>query len=79
MQLLAQPPVFAPETLTVDKLLPVFTEQNTPMLFLVSEYGGVEGIVTLRDVVDELLRDAAEEGKSQRAKGKRNESRENLA
>ena len=36
--------------------LPIFSEQRTQMLFLVSEYGGVEGIVTLKDVVDELLR-----------------------
>jgi CBS domain containing-hemolysin-like protein len=56
MQLIARPPVFVPETLTVDKLLPIFSEQRTQMLFLVSEYGGVEGLVTLKDVVDELLR-----------------------
>jgi putative hemolysin len=58
MQLIARPPVFVPETLTADKLLPVFSEQHTQMLFLVSEYGGVEGLVTLKDVVDELLREA---------------------
>jgi CBS domain containing-hemolysin-like protein len=58
MQLIARPAVFVPETLTVDKLLPIFSEQHTHMLFLVSEYGGVEGIVTLRDVVDELLGEA---------------------
>jgi CBS domain containing-hemolysin-like protein len=61
MQLIARPPVFVPETLTVDKLLPIFSEQQTQMLFLVSEYGGVEGIVTLSDVVDELLRKADDE------------------
>src|SRR5205085_59648 len=58
MQLIARPPVFVPETLTVDKLLPIFSAQGTQMLLLVSEYGGVEGIVTLKDVVDELLRGA---------------------
>jgi CBS domain containing-hemolysin-like protein len=58
MQLLARPSVFVPETLTVDKLLPAFYEHQTQMLFLVSEYGGVEGIVTLKDVVDELMREA---------------------
>jgi CBS domain containing-hemolysin-like protein len=57
MQLIARPAVFVPETLTVDKLLPLFSEHQTQMLFLVSEYGGVEGLVTLKDVVDELLRE----------------------
>jgi CBS domain containing-hemolysin-like protein len=59
MQLIARPAAFVPETLTVDKLFPMFGKQGTQMLFLVSEYGGVEGIVTLKDVVDELLREAA--------------------
>jgi CBS domain containing-hemolysin-like protein len=58
MQLIARPPVFVPEKLSVDKLLPAFYEHQTQMLFLVSEYGGVEGIVTLKDVVDELMREA---------------------
>src|SRR5678816_4028362 len=58
MQLIARPSTFVPETLTVDKLLPAFYEHQTQMLFLVSEYGGVEGIVTLKDVVDELMRQA---------------------
>jgi CBS domain containing-hemolysin-like protein len=57
MQLIARPAVFVPEKLTVDKLLPLFSEHQTQMLFLVSEYGGVEGLVTLKDVVDELLRE----------------------
>jgi len=60
MQLIARPAVFVPEKLTVDKLLPAFYEHQTQMLFLVSEYGGVEGIVTLTDVVDELMSETAD-------------------
>jgi len=55
LQLLAKPAVFVPETLSVDKLLPIFQQNQTQMLFLVSEYGGVEGLVTLSDVLDEIL------------------------
>jgi CBS domain containing-hemolysin-like protein len=55
LPLLASPPVFMPVSLALDKLLPAFQEQKTQMLFLVDEYGGVSGIVTLTDVVDELL------------------------
>ena len=55
LRLIGQPPVFVPETVTLDRLLEAFRERNTQLVFLVDEYGGVEGIVTLRDVLDELL------------------------
>jgi CBS domain containing-hemolysin-like protein len=42
-------------TLPLDRLLAVFHSERARMLFLVDEYGGVDGIVTLSDVVDELL------------------------
>lgn len=53
--LLARKPVFEPETVTLDKLLSSFHREQTEIVFVVDEYGGVEGIVTLQDVVDELL------------------------
>ncbi len=55
LTLLARPAVFAPERITLDRLIELFHEKRTEMVFLVDEYGGVEGIVTLRDVLDELL------------------------
>jgi putative hemolysin len=55
LQLIARPPVFQPETIALDKLLTIFHRNKTELVFLVDEYGGVEGIVTLQDVVDELL------------------------
>jgi CBS domain containing-hemolysin-like protein len=55
LSLLAQPPVYVPETVGLDRLLATFQESRAPMLFVVDEYGGVEGVVTLRDVLDELL------------------------
>ena len=55
LTLIAQPPTFVPETVPVDRLLTAFHEGHTQMAFLVDEYGGVEGIVTLQDVVDELI------------------------
>jgi putative hemolysin len=55
LSLLAQPPVFVPETASIDHLLEVFHDRRAELVFLVDEYGGVEGIVTLRDVFDELL------------------------
>jgi len=55
LQLLAKPPVFAPDTISLDKLLVIFDEQKTQIVMLVDETGGFEGIVSLRDVVDELV------------------------
>jgi CBS domain containing-hemolysin-like protein len=59
LPLLARPPVFVPESITLDRLLEVFHDRKTQLTFLVDEYGGVEGIVTLQDVVDELLGESA--------------------
>jgi CBS domain containing-hemolysin-like protein len=59
--LIALQPVFAPSNVTLDKLLTVFHEQRTQMIFLVDEYGGADGLVTLQDVVDELLGEITDE------------------
>jgi putative hemolysin len=55
LSLIARQPVFAPETVSLERLLETFHEHRTQLVFLVDEYGGVEGIVTLKDVVDELM------------------------
>jgi CBS domain containing-hemolysin-like protein len=57
LRLLAEPPVFVPQMVTLDQLLRTFNEQRTEMVFLVTEYGSTEGIVTLRDVMNEVLAD----------------------
>lgn len=47
-----QPCIFVPETLTGMELLQQFRARNMPMAFVVDEYGEVEGIVTLRDMLE---------------------------
>jgi len=47
-----QPCIFVPETLTGMELLQQFRASNMPMAFVVDEYGEVEGIVTLRDMLE---------------------------
>jgi len=59
--LIARRPVFVPASVTLDKLLAAFAERGTQMIFLVDEYGGVDGLVTLQDVVDELLGEIVDE------------------
>lgn len=52
---IAREPVFVPETKTVDKLLTLFAEKNVQMVIVLDEYGGMAGLVTLRDAVDRVL------------------------
>lgn len=46
------PAVYVPETLTGKDLLAQFRGNHTQMVFVVSEYGQVEGIVTLHDMLE---------------------------
>ncbi len=55
LQLLLRPAVFAPLNISVDRLLTLFSEHHTEMLILVDEFGGVDGVVTMKDVIDELV------------------------
>lgn len=48
-------PVFIPETLAADKLLSRMQKENLPMVFVVSEYGSVSGIITLENIAEELV------------------------
>jgi putative hemolysin len=46
------PSIYVPETLTGMELLEQFRVNNMPMAFVIDEYGEIEGIVTLQDVLE---------------------------
>ena len=48
-------PVFAPATLPISSLLKQFRASKTHMIILLDEFGGTDGIVTLEDVLEELV------------------------
>ncbi len=50
-----QPLMFVPETMPAHELLAEFISGRKHMLAVADEYGGFEGVVTLEDVVEELL------------------------
>lgn len=50
-----QAPVYAPSTLKVSKLLKLFQSTKTHMVVVLDEFGGTEGIVTMEDVLEELV------------------------
>ncbi|MEY4752615.1 MAG: hypothetical protein RJA44_290 [Pseudomonadota bacterium] len=49
-----QPPVFVPETLSGMELLEHFRGSIVQMVFVVDEYGVVQGVITLRDVLEAI-------------------------
>ena len=58
---LLHPPVFVPGHLRVAALRQSFQQGQTHMVVVVDEYGQVDGIVTLEDVLEELTGDIADE------------------
>ena len=58
---LASPPLFVPSTIYIDDLLVEFRRAENHMAILRDEYGGVEGIVTMEDVLEEIVGDIEDE------------------
>ena len=50
-----RPASFVPESLPVDSLLDTFHRESTHMAIAMDEHGGTAGIVTLDDILDEVL------------------------
>ena len=54
-----RPPLFVPEALPALRLLEMFKKSRTHIALVVDEYGGVEGLVTLNDILEDLVGDVA--------------------
>jgi putative hemolysin len=52
---IAEKPLFVPETMTLMTLLEQFKRTHLPMALVVDEFGGVEGLVSLTDVVSAIV------------------------
>ena len=48
-------PLFVPESMTLDRLLELFQKQRNQLAIVLDEYGGTEGLVTLEDILEELV------------------------
>lgn len=56
-----RPPTFVPESKRLNQLLKEFRETRNHMAIVVDEYGGVSGLVTIEDVLEEIVGDIEDE------------------
>ncbi len=60
-QTIIRPPFYVPETKKIDDLLEEFQKNKVHMAIVVDEYGGSSGIVTLEDILEEIVGEIADE------------------
>ena len=58
---LTRPAFIVPETKRVDELLEEFRQRRTQIAIVVDEYGGTEGLVTMEDVLEEIVGEIEDE------------------
>jgi CBS domain containing-hemolysin-like protein len=58
---LLRPPWFVPEAMSVQTLLREFQRGNTHMAVVTDEFGGVSGIITIEDALEEIVGEIADE------------------
>lgn len=60
-QTLVRPPFYVPETKKINSLLEEFQKNKVHLAIVVDEYGGTSGIVTLEDILEEIVGDIIDE------------------
>jgi Mg2+/Co2+ transporter CorB len=61
IEALARPPWFVPDTTPLGEQLKAFRNRKTPFALVVDEYGELEGLVTIEDIVEEIVGDISDE------------------
>ncbi len=61
LETIAKPVLYAPENKKITQLLQEFRNKQIHMAIIVDEYGGTEGIVTIEDILEELVGEIEDE------------------
>ena len=61
-QALLRPPYFVPETKKINDLLKEFQTKKIHMAVVIDEYGGTSGIISLEDILEEIVGKISDEG-----------------
>jgi CBS domain containing-hemolysin-like protein len=57
----AREPVYVPESLSLDRVLAALRAAHADLAIVVDEYGGTDGVVTVEDLIEELVGEIADE------------------
>ena len=60
-QILLKPPIYVPENKKLDDLLKEFQQKKNHLAIVVEEYGGTSGLITLEDIMEEIVGDISDE------------------
>jgi putative hemolysin len=56
-----KPPIYVPENKKLDDLLKEFQKKKIHLAIVVDEYGGTSGLITLEDIMEEIVGDISDE------------------
>ena len=68
LESIVKPVIYAPENKRISHLFQEFKKKKIHMAIIVNEYGGTEGIVTIEDILEELVGEIADEYDTEEAK-----------
>ncbi|WP_372751117.1 gliding motility-associated protein GldE [Labilibaculum sp.] len=66
-QSVIRPPYYVPETKKINDLLEEFQLQKNHMAIVVDEYGGTSGIITMEDILEEIVGNITDESDDEKA------------
>ncbi len=58
---IARPPVYVPETMEIKDILRTLQKKRTEMAIVVDEYGGTSGLITIENIIEEIVGEIQDE------------------